>query len=95
MHTGPMDVRFWLGHQFMWLRFWVAHHVAVPLLRRALRCPTRRADYLEDRLRREMTIGRVARVVEQMQGESDQDLEIYADHTVARILRSLESMEAS
>jgi len=90
-----MDVRFWLGHQSTRLRFWLAHHVAVPLLRRALRCPTRRAESLEDRLRREMTIGRVARIVEQMEGESDQDLAISVDNTVERILRSLESMEPS
>ncbi len=51
------------------------------------------ADSLEERLRREITIGRVARIVEQMHWESHQDLGIHVDETVARILQSLESME--
>jgi hypothetical protein len=72
----------------------LAHHIAVPLLRDALACSSRRADSLEDRVRREVTTGLVARIVNQMRGESDQGLGIYVDDTVHRILESMESSEA-
>jgi len=37
----------------------MAHHVGVPLVAKALSCPSRRADSLEDRLRHEVRLGRV------------------------------------
>jgi hypothetical protein len=65
----------------------------MPLVAKALSCPSRRADALEDRLRHEVTIGRVARIANQMRGECDQGLRIYVDETVRRVVDSVERGE--
>jgi len=80
----------WWGGQRARLRFWLAHHVGVPLVAKALSCPSRRADSLEDRLRHEVTIGRVARIANQLRGECDQGLKIYFDDAVRRVVDSVE-----
>jgi len=87
--TALLNPGWWRG-QFAQLRFWMAHHVGVPLVAKALTCPSRRADSLEDRLRHEVTIGRVARIANQLRGECDQGLKIYFDDTVRRVVDSVE-----
>jgi hypothetical protein len=88
-----MTASSWILLQSTRLRFWLAHHVAVPLLRKALACPSRRADSLEDRLRHEVTTGRVTRIAEQMRWESDQGLRVCVDDTVRRLVESVEASE--
>lgn len=89
-HTVHMLRLGWWRAQFAQLRFWMAHHIGVPLVAKALSCPSRRADRLEERLRNEVTIGRVARIANQLRGECDQGLKIYFDDTVRRVVDSVE-----
>jgi hypothetical protein len=83
----------WWGGQRARFRFWLAHHVGVPLVAKALSCASRRADSLEDRLRYEVTVCRVARIANQVWGECDQGLMIYVDDTARRVVDSVERGE--